>query len=211
MVIYLTFHKVTDAKLVKIGYEKADAKSEAIMTGAPAYTVIMEDLLSLAERQEALEATTLVHTKKAPWDQTDSLKAVKTAGTGGKQNQVFDNIKCYKCGKMGRYKNDCTESVTCLKYNSKQHIASTCRNKAAEKPVDKKKEKKDRQKETEEKKKAELRAREKKKKAKAEKHKANKLVAKRRRKSGLVAHQVLNQIPHPQNYLLRVSPLPRFT
>jgi hypothetical protein len=97
-VIYLTLDKILDVELVRKWYDKAEARAEAKQPDTAQYKAKMEDLLDLAEKLEALEASTQVHTKKAPREQKDTAKAVNTNLPKRDQSRGREGITCFKCG-----------------------------------------------------------------------------------------------------------------
>jgi succinate dehydrogenase flavin-adding protein (antitoxin of CptAB toxin-antitoxin module) len=146
MVIYLTLDKVSDMELVRKLYDKAEARAEAKQLETAQYKVTMEDLLDLAEKLEALEASIQVHMKKAPKEQKDTAKAVNTKLPKKDQSRGREGGTCYKCGKVGHFWSNSTESnILCSKCKSTYHATSMSRKEPEVKTVDKIKDKKERQ------------------------------------------------------------------
>jgi hypothetical protein len=118
-----------------------------------------------------------VHPKKAPKEQKDTAKAVKTNLPKRDHSRGREGITCFKCGKVGRFRNSCTKpNMLCSNYKSTNHATFMCREEPEVKTVDKKEKQTESRKTKEDDKKA------KNKKAKSEKHKARKRTPRRRRK-----------------------------
>jgi hypothetical protein len=63
----------------------------------------MDNLLDLAEKLEALEVSTEVHTKKGSKEQKDIAKAVNTNLPKRDQSRARESVTCFCCRKVGHF------------------------------------------------------------------------------------------------------------